>query len=149
MKLSTTENNGIVEIQSPVYPEMTNTLNAYLGLINVWDDESINSTKQVRMLGLGDHGNVIREIRINAKWDTIFTNVEKCLESLRDISAIKQVLIVQNEPNKDIYPGPREKTLARKIWSQAKYLGVPLMDQLVVSENSYYSYKENEVVGDE
>jgi DNA repair protein RadC len=129
-------------VESPNYPELDTAVNTYIGLIEHWDEKSINSVRQLKTLALDDNNNVICEIYFDVKKDTLFANLEDSFDLAKKNSA-KKVILAQNYAFQHSYPDQSDKKLAKKILKFASKSGVTVANQLVVSENAYYSYTEN------
>ena len=130
---------------NPNYPIVEDTLETYLGFIKNWDQETLDHVKEIKALGLDEHKNVLFEITVKVSAKNLQEDMEEALRIAKKHHA-KMVVFGLNQPNKQVYPNLKEKTLARKILSFAKNLEMPIKDQLVVSGSSFYSFAENGLI---
>lgn len=57
-----------------------------------------------------------------------------------------QIIVAHNHPSNDTEPSPEDIALTRRLWDTAKILGVELLDHLIVTSSSYFSFKENNLI---
>lgn len=56
------------------------------------------------------------------------------------------VIIAHNHPSGDTTPSPEDKDATRRIQRAGELLGIPLLDHMVVADQSFYSFKENGLI---
>ena len=54
-----------------------------------------------------------------------------------------RIVLVHNHPSGTLKPSRADLDITKKIVEGGKILAVEILDHLIISENSYYSYKEN------
>jgi len=58
------------------------------------------------------------------------------------LSSAATVVLVHNHPSGDPSPSAEDREVTRRLVEAGKLLGVPVLDHVVVGENSYYSFRE-------
>jgi DNA repair protein RadC len=127
----------------PNYPKINNADKAYKVLIENWDVSRLNRVKDVKTLALDGAKNVICEISFHGGPSTLYDNVQQSLRIAKANKAVK-VIVGLNQLNKALYPGDRDKTLAKKIKAYSEELQLDV-DQMVVSENAYFSFVDDQL----
>jgi len=57
-----------------------------------------------------------------------------------------QVIIAHNHPSNSPEPSPEDIALTRRLWEASKILGIELIDHIIVTNNNYYSFRENKII---
>ncbi|MFC2062213.1 DNA repair protein RadC [Elusimicrobiota bacterium] len=53
-----------------------------------------------------------------------------------------QVIVVHNHPSQDATPSKEDVSITRKLAEAGEIMGIPLVDHIIVTSDSYYSFKE-------
>ena len=54
------------------------------------------------------------------------------------------IIIAHNHPSGDVDPSIADRTATRLITDAGKIMGIEVLDHLIISDNKYYSLKENQ-----
>lgn len=69
------------------------------------------------------------------------------IEALR-ISAVC-FIVVHNHPSGDPSPSEEDIIFTEKLYEGAELLGLSLCDHVIIGDNAYYSFREQEIIGGE
>jgi DNA repair protein RadC len=53
------------------------------------------------------------------------------------------LIVAHNHPSGDCAPSPEDKVATRRLKESGELLGIPLLDHLIVSSSSFFSFREN------
>ena len=53
------------------------------------------------------------------------------------------LIVAHNHPSGDPYPSAEDKTLTIALSKAGEFLGIPLMDHIIIGDGRYYSFKEH------
>ena len=81
--------------------------------------------------------------------------VNQTLISTRDvfIEALKggavYIAMVHNHPSGDPTPSYNDISCTKRIYEAGELIGIPLIDHIIIGDNSYFSFKERDIMGKE
>jgi len=119
---------------------------AYLGLLKNWNQAEISATRQYKALLLDKEHRLIAKLSLPKKFHLIKSNIKSALTHLFDVAKMNgaaEIIIGQNSPNNEIIPTAGEKEMAMLIKAAGAEMEMPVSDQIILTESSYYSYKKN------
>jgi DNA repair protein RadC len=61
-------------------------------------------------------------------------------------SLARGVIIAHNHPSGNLRPSEEDKNVTKKIKEGLKFLDVMLLDHLIITENSYYSFADEGIL---
>lgn len=53
------------------------------------------------------------------------------------------MILCHNHPSGNIKPSEQDKIITKQIQDAGKFLGIPLLDHLIITEESYYSFADD------
>ncbi|MDD3263919.1 MAG: DNA repair protein RadC [Candidatus Nanoarchaeia archaeon] len=56
------------------------------------------------------------------------------------------IIIAHNHPSNQNEPSEEDKRITNIIYEAGKMLGIPLLDHLILTKDSYYSFKDNDLI---
>jgi len=59
------------------------------------------------------------------------------------LTSASSIVCIHNHPSGDIYPSKEDITLTKTLMEIGKMQGIPVVDHLIVSDDNYYSFYEN------
>jgi len=57
-----------------------------------------------------------------------------------------QIILVHNHPSGELKPSPADQELTDRLLQVGKFLTIPVIDHLIISEKNYYSFADNELL---
>ncbi len=122
--------------------KITDSNSAYKTLIDNWDLDTIQLQEEFKVLLL-NRANVVLGIYNLSKGGVSGTMVDIKLLLASAIKAnASSIIIAHNHPSGNLKPSENDTRLTRKIKDGAKLLDVTLLDHLVVTKDSYYSFSD-------
>ncbi len=59
-----------------------------------------------------------------------------------------QIIVLHNHPSGNANPSPEDDTVTERMKACGELLGIPLMDHIILGDQSYYSYREHKRIID-
>ncbi|MFZ3230401.1 MAG: JAB domain-containing protein [Pseudobdellovibrio sp.] len=56
-------------------------------------------------------------------------------------------IMAHNHPSLDVQPSAEDIKLTHRFYKLAKLVEIPMLDHLIFTNNDYYSFKENNLIG--
>jgi len=126
--------NGIENVK------ITDSKSAYKLLLDNWDMDTIQLQEEFKVLLL-NRANIVLGIYNLSKGGVSGTIVDVKLLLASAIKAnASSVIVAHNHPSGNLNPSESDKRLTRKIKEGAKYLDIALLDHIIVTKESYYSF---------
>ena len=97
----------------------------------------------VLLLSLDSKGKVIRESVISrGSANRSLAPVRGILMEALDAEAVN-IILLHNHPSGDPSPSGDDKTLTEKLHSTCLQADIPLIDHIIIGDNTYFSFKES------
>ena len=126
--------------------KITDSNSAYKILINNWDMDTIELQEEFKVLLL-NRANHVLGIYPLSKGGVSGTIVDVKLLLASAIKAnASGIIIAHNHPSGNLKPSESDIRLTRKINEAAKLLDLNLLDHIIVTKCSYYSFTDSSVV---
>ena len=105
-------------------------------------DEIMDDHEQVKIIHLNNSNNVV-----NVHESTTGSEVGCIVDIkaiLRHALLIKTIaiVVVHNHPSGALYPSQADKTFTEKLKNAAKYLDIKVLDSMIITRESYYSFAD-------
>lgn len=125
--------------------KITDSNSAYKILINNWDMDTIELQEEFKVLLL-NRANLVLGIYPLSKGGVSGTIVDVKLLLASAIKAnASGIIIAHNHPSGNLKPSESDIKLTRKINEAAKLLDLILLDHIIVTKCSYYSFTDSSV----
>lgn len=117
--------------------------NAYKILLSVFDSETIQYKEFFKVILMNRANKVlgvchISEGRLNETSADIRIIMQAAI--LGNASAI---ILAHNHPSGNIQPSMQDDQVTKRVKEIAKLIGINLLDHLIITDETYYSYSEN------
>lgn len=94
------------------------------------------------VLMLSRAGRVVKQMRISSGGTSAtVVDVKIILKSALDCLA-ESIILVHNHPSGNLHPSGHDDSLTRQISEGAKYVGMRVVDHVIVTATSHYSYAD-------
>lgn len=140
--------NKISEIQlyyrneSVEYIKIKDSSSAFQILLNCWNQGTIELQEEFKCLFL-DRDNKVLGIYSLSKGGTAGTVVDV---KLLMVAALKTkanaIILAHNHPSGNLEPSIKDRDLTKKIQMASKFLDVQLLDHIIVTRRSYFSFAD-------
>ena len=107
----------------------------------IWDDDldmierfyvlyldNANKVQSVSMISMGGITGTVVDLRM------VFATALKCLAT--------SIIVAHNHPSGSLRPSAADLNLTKKIEEAGKVLDIALLDHIILTENSYYSFRD-------
>lgn len=116
---------------------------AYKLFIDYWNSNTVELQEEFKVLLL-NRANKVLGIYHMSKGGVSGTVVDVKLLLATALKAnASGIIIAHNHPSGNLKPSETDKSLTRKIKEACKYLDILLLDHLIITRNSYYSFSDN------
>lgn len=110
------------------------------------EDMRHKEQEELHIMMLNTKNLLIREVllfrgTVNA---SLASTREMFIEALR-YHAVR-VVLVHNHPSGDPTPSREDEQLTNRVKEAGMLLGIPLMDHIIIGDNSYYSFRERGII---
>lgn len=72
---------------------------------------------------------------------TVF-DLKSILRQVLITPGVESIIMVHNHPSGNLRPSPQDDSITRQLNSGCKYLGLRLLDHVIVTQDSFYSYQD-------
>ena len=140
--------NNIAEVQVSYRPEVSldfkisNSRSSFELLLEKWDKDRIQMQEEVKILLL-NRNNKVLGIYSLAKG-----GVAGCVVDIKLILAVaikslaSAIIIVHNHPSGSLKPSQPDIKLTEQLKSACKLLEIQLLDHLIITKDSYFSFAD-------
>ncbi|EDP97499.1 JAB domain-containing protein [Kordia algicida OT-1] len=111
-----------------------------------WDKNIIEYQEEVKLMLL-NRANVILGI-----YDLSKGGVASCSVDLKIILSIalkghaSSIVLLHNHPSGKLEPSNNDKIITKKLKKACSYLDLVLLDHLIITKNSFYSFNDNNIL---
>jgi DNA repair protein RadC len=127
-------------------PRITTSHDAYLILRTLWSDDTICLYEQFRILLLDRSNRVLGQTLISSG-GTAGTVVDPKLVFVTALKTKSAALIIaHNHPSGNLQPSEADLRMTRQLKQAGCWLELPILDHLIITEDSYYSMADEGVL---
>tara|TARA_R110002072_G_scaffold7503_2_gene40975 strand:+ start:769782 stop:770219 length:438 start_codon:yes stop_codon:yes gene_type:complete len=124
--------------------KVTSSLSAFMVLKESWNPNTIELQEEFKLLLL-DRDNKVLGLYSLSKGGTAGTVVDvKLIMVVALKSKASAIVLAHNHPSGNMKPSAQDKTITKKIMSACKFLDINLLDHIILSNNEYYSFKDED-----
>lgn len=116
---------------------------AFMFLSTDWNEDDLFEKKQYKVLGLDDNDFIVCKVSYFAN-SMYKENLEQIITIAHQYKATK-VYFAENMPNQQLRPSQRRISYASRLKQFGHSIGVPVVDQLIMSSQSYFSFNDNNI----
>lgn len=131
------------KVKTSERPQIKSSRDAYKLILSCWDQSKIELCEQFKILLLN---NAYKALGIYEVSSGGITSTQADLRLIFS-SALKAnataLMIVHNHPSGNLTASEADKTITRKIAEAGKLLDITLLDSLILTPESYYSFADN------
>ncbi|AWK06378.1 DNA repair protein [Flavobacterium crocinum] len=134
------------KVKSSDRPKITSSRSAYAILMECWDPGKIEFLEQFKVLLLNQANKVlgIYEASSGGIAGTV-VDIRLLFAAALKTGAVG-IIITHNHPSGNTMPSEADKILTRKILHAGELLDIKLLDHLIVTSESYYSFTDEGVL---
>jgi DNA repair protein RadC len=127
-------------------PKVTSSHDAYQLFRSLWNDDTICLYEQFRILLLDRSNRVLGQTLISSG-GTAGTVVDPKLVFVTALKTKSAALIIaHNHPSGNLQPSEADLRMTRQLKQAGSWLELPILDHLIITEESYYSMADEGVL---
>lgn len=121
---------------------------AFLELRSKWAQNEISTKKEYKILGLDKTNHAVCEISLTPKQTERRLKDIDFLEFFKAASEanVSRIYICENSPYSSINPTRQKIDLVQQLQNMAKRKHIELLDQIIMSYHSFYSFAQNNYI---
>lgn len=139
----------ISEIKVSYEPKIKNRIkirssnDAYKIFSKMWDKDTVQLLEEVKFLLLNRANEVLGIYNLSKGGVSgAFVDV-KLIFSIALKGNASSIILAHNHPSENLKPSKNDIDLTKKIKEGAKLLDISLLDHLIITKNSYYSFSDD------
>lgn len=127
-------------------PKISSSRDAFKILLSTWDTGKILFVEEFKAVLLNKANRVIGIVPIS------FGSIDGTIADVRVIfgAALKacavQIMVAHNHPSGNMQPSQADINLTRKLKEAGKLLDIPLIDHLIITADTYYSFTDEGIL---
>lgn len=99
--------------------------------------------EQIWMLLLNRQNKVIKEIKLSSGTSTASVFETKRAIKIALLENAEGIILTHNHPSGALKPSPQDDNLTKDLKEASKYMGIRLLDHVIVTANGFYSYNDS------
>lgn len=130
------------KVKASERPKVTHSRDAYVIFRDNWDENKLEFVEEFKVMLLN------RSHKVLGICSLTLGNVSGTIADpkLVFVTALKSnasyVIIAHNHPSSSLKPSRTDEELTRKMKEAGKFLDLPLLDHLIITDESYYSFAD-------
>ena len=140
-------NQQISEIKVSYKPinnrvKISSSKNVYETLLNIWSEDTIQLLEEVKVLLLNKANEILGVYHLSKGGVSgAFVDIKLVLSIALKANATS-IILAHNHPSGNLKPSKSDIDLTKKLKQGATFLDLNLLDHLIISKNSYYSFSD-------
>ena len=112
-------------------------------LREIWNQDTIELREEFIVLCLNNAHEVLGWINVSSGGLSATVVDPRIIfgVALQTVSA--SIIVAHNHPSGSVIPSPHDKAITQQLRAAGKVLGITLLDHLIVSRDSYYSFADS------
>ncbi|WP_010249217.1 JAB domain-containing protein [Myroides injenensis] len=128
------------KVKASQRPQITSSYSAYQIALKAWDGNKIELLEQFKVLMLSNNNKVLGVLEASTGGITAtIVDLRIIFSALLKANATA-FIIIHNHPSGKLDPSDADRQITRKIKEASKILDITLLDHLIITEESYYSF---------
>lgn len=99
--------------------------------------------EEIWMLLLNRQNRVIKEIRLTSGTSTASVFETKKAIKIAILENAESLILCHNHPSGTLRPSPQDDNLTKELKEASKFMGMRMLDHVIVTANGYYSYNDS------
>ena len=122
--------------------KISSSKNVYETLLSIWSEDTIELLEEVKILLLNKANEILGVYHLSKGGVSgAFVDIKLVLSIALKGNA-SSLIIAHNQPSGNIKPSQNDIALTKKVKDGAKLLDLVLLDHLIITTNSYYSFSD-------
>ncbi|MGL4584724.1 MAG: JAB domain-containing protein [Flavobacterium sp.] len=134
------------KIKASQRPRIDSSYSAFEVALKAWDENKIELLEQFKVLMLSNNNRVLGVLEISSGGITgTVVDLRLIFAALLKAKATAFIL-VHNHPSGKLQPSDADKQITQKIKQASQILDIALLDHLIITSESYYSFADQGVL---
>lgn len=134
------------KVKASERPKITSSRLAFEIALKAWDENKIELLEQFKVLMLSNSNAVLGVLEISSGGITgTVVDIRLLFAALLKAKATAFIL-VHNHPSGKLQPSEADRQITQKIKQASKLLDIALLDHLIITPESYYSFADEGVL---
>lgn len=134
------------KVKASQRPQITSSYSAYQVALKAWDSNKIELLEQFKVLMLSNNNKVLGVLEASSGGITgTIVDLRIIFSALLKANATA-FIIVHNHPSGKLAPSDADRQITRKIKEASKILDITLLDHLIITQESYYSFADEGIL---
>jgi len=126
--------------------QIISSYSAYQIALKAWDNNKIELLEQFKVLMLSNNNKVLGVLEASTGGITGTIVDLRIIFSALLKANVTAFIIVHNHPSGKLAPSDADRQITRKIKEASKLLDIALLDHLIITEESYYSFTDEGIL---
>lgn len=127
-------------------PQITSSHEAYKILLETWDKDKIEFVEQFKIVLLNTANRVLGICQISEGGQSGTVADAKIIFSCALKAHAANIILAHNHPSGNTNPSKSDDALTAKLREAGKYLDLPIIDHIIVTNEGYYSYADEGMI---
>ena len=119
---------------------------AYNVLLQTWDDNKLEFVEQFKVMLLNRANKVLGVFEVSTGSTTATVADPKIIFAAAIKANASGIIIAHNHPSGNLSPSQQDIDLTRKVKDGGKILEVQLLDHVIITTESYYSFADEGIL---
>ncbi|MCA4794324.1 JAB domain-containing protein [Myroides odoratimimus] len=134
------------KVKASQRPQITSSYSAYQVALKAWDSNKIELLEQFKVLMLSNNNKVLGVLEVSSGGITGTIVDLRIIFSALLKSHATAFLIIHNHPSGKLAPSDADRQITKKIKEASKILDITLLDHLIITAESYYSFADEGIL---
>ena len=130
------------KVKNSERPQIKSSKDAYILMLSAWDYNKIEFFEQFKVLLLSQSNRVLGIYEVSSGGISGTLVDMRMLFAAALKAAAVGIIITHNHPSGKTSPSEADRNMTRKIREAGKLLDIPLLDHLIVTPDTYYSFAD-------
>ncbi|AJA67370.1 RadC-like protein [Myroides sp. A21] len=134
------------KVKASERPRIDSSYSAFEVALKAWDENKIELLEQFKVLMLSNNNRVLGVLEISSGGITgTIVDLRLIFAALLKAKATAFIL-VHNHPSGKLQPSDADRQITQKIKQASQILDIALLDHLIITSESYYSFADEGVL---
>jgi len=134
------------KVKASERPKIESSYSAFEVALKAWDENKIELLEQFKVLMLSNNNRVLGVLEISSGGITgTVVDLRLIFAALLKAKATAFIL-VHNHPSGKLQPSDADRQITQKIKQASQILDIALLDHLIITSESYYSFADEGVL---
>ena len=124
-------------------PKIISSIDTYYLLLKCFDEDTIELKESFKVLLLNRSNKVLGVMNVSDGGISCTTVDTRLIMQSVILSNATQIIIAHNHPSGNINPSADDCSVTRRIKKACELLEIELLDHVIITPESYYSYADN------